>query len=53
MYLLNVVFALFSIHLAPSGAKYCEKGVGSLQKGWETHFGTFNFWHKPGFWNRV
>ena len=31
------MFVWFSINLAPSGAKYCEKG-------WETCFGTFWIW---------
>ena len=35
------LFDIFSINLAPSGAKYCEKKAGPLQKGWETPFGTF------------
>ena len=42
-------FGLFSIYLAPSGAKYCEKRVGPLQKGLETHFGTWET-HFGTFW---
>ena len=44
-----IFFRPFSKYLAPSGAKYCEKG-GPLQKlarvDRQTHFETFNFWVK-------
>ena len=51
MQFFTIFFDRFSIYLAPSGAKYCEKGLAVTKLARvdrQTHFGTFNFWVKPG-----
>ena len=36
-------FDLFSKYLAPSGAKYCEKGLAAIGKGFGKVLGKLNF----------
>ena len=42
-----VFFAIFSKYLAPSGAKYCEKGLAAIGKSFGKGLG--RFWKKLNF----